>query len=442
MIDRTKIPVPTGNVSFEIPQIKHFISPKGDDVYFIGKNKLPIVNFSILFNCGSKFDSIENKGLALLTSFMIDEGAGKYDTFQISNEFEKLGTIFNINVNHDSFLFSILTLRENFERSLELLSMIINQPRFDEKDFHREKKKLIDKILQLKDEPGFIASVAFDKQIFKDCYYAYPSIGYEHTVININIDDVKNYYHKYIKKSKRKFIVTGNTSEEEISKLIDKYFDVTEPSFENIIFELQQDTSTRYFIVHKENSAQGEIRIGHLSKKRNSPDYFAKKIMNSILGGEFFSRINLNLREHKGFTYGAHSAFYYHQNAGYFEVSTSVNINNVAEAVHEILIELEKIKTHISDEEIKLAKSFSIKHFPANFETYTQLAQSIILLLNHNLPLNYYNEYIKNIESVDKVDVINAAKENIHPEKLTILVVGDKNKILPQFKNNLIELDI
>jgi len=445
MIDRTKVPLPSENISFEIPKINYFTSSKGHEIFYTRKEKLPIVSFSIVLFSGSKFDNENQNGLALLTSFMIDEGAGKYDAFQLSNEFEKLGTIFSITVNHDTFSFSILSLKENFERSLELLSIILDEPHFEEKDFQREKKKLLDKIKQLKDEPSYIASTAFDKQIFQDCYYSYPSIGYEQTVNNITLDDVKDFYVKYIKNSKKKFIAAGCLSENEISNLIDKYFTSNKILIPEVKLKLPEKSVTKYFIVHKENSAQGEIRIGHLDGLRKSPDYFANKLMNSILGGEFFSRINLNLRERKGFTYGAHSSFNYYQNAGYFEISTAVNIENVGESISEILFELNNIKQSITKEEINLAKSFLIKHFPSNFESYTQLAQSIALLLIHNLPLNYYNEYIHNIESVTEEEIINAAKKNIHLDELTILVVGDKNKILPQLKtmtNELIELDI
>ncbi len=445
MIDRTKAPVPSDNITFEIPQINNFISSNGYEIFFTCKEKLPIVSFNVILFSGSKYDPENKNGLALLTSFLIDEGAGKYDAFQLSNEFEKLGTIFSITVNHDTFALSILSLKENFERSLELLSIILNEPRFDEKDFQREKKKLINKIKQLKDEPAYIASTVFDKQIFQECYYAYPSIGYEHTINNITLDDVKEFYNKYIKNSKKKFIAAGYLQQEEISRLIDKYFTSNEIILPELELKLPKKTSTKFFIVHKENSAQGEIRIGHLDGLRKSPDYFANKLMNSILGGEFFSRINLNLREKKGFTYGAHSSFNYYQKAGYFEISTAVNIENVGESVSEILYDLNNIKQNITLEEINLAKSFLVKHFPSNFESYTQLSQSIALLIIHNLPLNYYNEYINKIESVTEEEIIDAAKKNIHSDKLTIVVVGDKNKILPQLKmltNELIELDI
>lgn len=444
MIDRTIIPKPSQNISFEIPKIKNIKTSRGNEIYFIKKDKLPIINFTILFFTGSKYDPFDKKGLALLTSFLIDEGAGKYDAYQLSNEFEKLGTIFSITVNHDTFSFTFLSLKENFERSLELVSLILNEPWLKEKDFLRERKKLLDRILQLKDEPSYLAASVFNKQIFLNTYYSYPSVGYENTVKNISLNDIKDYYEKYLKNIPKKFLAAGNISEEEISLLVDKYFSNNLYTAPQIELKLPEKSFTKFYIVHKENTPQAEIRIGHIAKKRNSPDYFPTKIMNSILGGEFFSRININLREKRGITYGAHSSFIYYQNAGYFEVSSAVNIESTSEAIKEILNELNNIKQNIKTEEIQLAKSYSIKHFPSNFESYTQLVQSIALLVIYDLPLNYFENYVNNIEKVSTEEIYSAASNNIHTDNLTILAVGDKNKLLPQLKTlseQIIELD-
>lgn len=445
MIDRTKPPQPSDKISFEIPKIKLLHSANGTEILYIKKDKLPMVYCTILFFSGSKLDPTNQKGLAFLTSLLIDEGAAEYDALQLNNEIEKLGTILNINVNHDTFSFSILSLKENFERSFELLSKILNEPKFEEKDFLREKKKVLDKILQLRDEPSFIASSAFDKQIFGDNYYAYPEIGYDETVNNISNNDVIEYYKNYLQNSERKFIVVGNISEEEILQLTDKHFSFETLSIIEPEFVQPKKSKTKFYFVHKAESAQGEIRIGHISKTRTSPDYFATLIMNTILGGQFISRINLNLREQKGFTYGAHSSFNYFQKAGYFEIDTAVNIENVGEAVSEIFTELNNIQKNISKEEIELAKSYLIKRFPSNFETYAQLTRNISLLVIHSLPFDYYENYIQIIDSVTDDEIIDAARQNIYPNELSVLVVGDKNKILPQLKNlseEVIELDI
>ena len=446
MIDRTTAPKASGTISFMIPQIRKLITSNGVEIYHVKKEKLPIVQLIAISQAGGKFDPPEKKGLSFLTSLMIDEGAGEFNSLQLNNELEKLGTIMSISSDHDSLSFSILSLGENFDRSFELLSKILNEPRMEEKDFDREKKKMLDKILQLKDEPSYIASQAFDKLIFNKNYYGKPTIGLNETVRNISLKDIKNFYNEKINRSVFKFIAAGNISADEIIELTEKYIRGKRSQVEEPSFIPSERSKTKFYFIDKKDSAQSEIRIGHLSKTRDAEDFYSTRIMNTILGGQFSSRINLNLREHKGFTYGAHSTFNYLQNAGSFEVSTSVNIENTGESIVEIIKELNGIRKNISEEEINFAKSYSIKQFPSRFETYTQTARNIVPLIIHSLPTNYYDNYTTHLESVSKEEISEAALNNIFPDELIVLSVGEKNKIEPQLKSisegHLIELDI
>jgi zinc protease len=446
-INRSNAPAPTLKALFELPQIKVLKADNGLEIFYVKKERLPIVQTVIISDTGSINDIENKKGLAFLTSLLIDEGAGNYDALQLNNELEKLGTITSINVNHDTFLFSILSLKENFERSFELLSKIILEPHFSEKDFSREKKKMIDKILQLKAEPSFIASSAFEKILFNNSPYGFPEIGYEQTTAEITNKDVVEFYRNYFLKSNFKAVVVGSIDVVEIQKLFNKYFG-------NLVIDARRKLEIlpsasgkrKLYFVDKKDSAQSEIRIGNISKERNSPDFYASRIMNTILGGQFSSRINLNLREKRGFTYGAGSSINYYKHAGFFEVSTAVNIQNTGEAVGEIMNELEMIRKKIDDDEIEFAKSYLIKQFPSKFETYSQIAQNILPLIIHNLPIDYYSNYTSMLENVSKKEIIESAVEYILPEFMTILVVGDKNQIIPQMKKianaEAIELDI
>ncbi|MDQ7817116.1 MAG: pitrilysin family protein [Melioribacteraceae bacterium] len=446
-MNRSSAPEPTKKISFDIPQIKVLNLNNGLEVYYVKKEKLPIVQSVIISSTGSIGDPDDKKGLAFLTSLLIDEGAGGYDALQLNNELEKLGTITSISANHDTFSFSILSLKENFERSFELLSKIILEPRFEEKDFAREKKKMLDKILQLKDEPSFIASSAFEKRLFKDAPYGSPEIGFEQTASRISNGDVKSFYRKNFRGSNFKSIVVGNITEEEIVRLFNKYLNTLKSKYgENDPIILPAQEKTKIYFVDKKDSAQSEIRIGHITKKRDAEDFYAARLMNTILGGQFSSRINLNLREKRGLTYGAGSSINYFKNAGYLEVSTAVNINNTGEAVSEIVNELNLIREKIFDEEIEFAKSYLIKQFPSKFETYTQIAKNISPLIVHNLPIDYYYSYEKSIELVTTDEIGKAALEYIKPDETTIVVVGDKTEVIPQLRSlsssEPIELDI
>lgn len=447
MIDRSTAPTPEKSLSFILPDLKELELANGIKLFFVRKEKLPIIFTDVLVFAGSKYDLPLKRGTGYLTSLLIDEGAAEYDSLALNGEFEKLGSVFSVSSNHDLISMTLLSLKENFNRSLELLSKVILTPRFDDLDFEREKKKVLDRILQLKDESSFIASSAFDKKIFGDTSYAFPEIGYENTVEGINNNDVRSFYRENITAANSKFIVVGNLTESEAIDYFNKYLGEWNTTHNSKpVSEIPKRSSTNFYFVHKENSAQSEIRIGHIAKKRNAIDYIPTKIMNTILGGQFSSRINLNLREAKGYTYGANSSYHYHRDAGLFEVSTAVDIENTGAAISEILKELEGIRKNILPEEIDLAKSYLIKQFPSRFETYSQVAKNIEQLLIHELPIEELKDYTKKIESATHDEIYTSALENVFPDELVVVAVGDRSKIASQLQKltdkEVCELDL
>ncbi len=446
MIDRSNAPAPEKSLSFNLPEVKELELANGIKLFFVRKEKLPIVFTEVLVSAGSKFDPPGKRGMGYLTSLLIDEGAGEYDSLALNGEFEKLGSVSSVSSNHDLISMTLLSLKENFNRSLELLSKIILTPRFEEKDFTREKKKVTDRILQLKDEPSFIASSVFDKRVFGDTYYASPEIGYENSVNAISNNDIKIFYRDNITAANTKFIVVGNLTEAEAVDQFNKYLGGWNTTLNSsLAFEMPKRKPTSFYFVHKENSAQSEIRVGHIAKRRSAEDFIQTRIMNTILGGQFSSRINLNLREEKGFTYGAGSSYQYYQDAGSFEVSTAVDIDNTGAAIFEIIKELKGIRENISPEEIELAKSYLIKQFPSRFETYSQVAKNIEQLVIHNLPIDDMKDYTNKVESATRAEVCSSALENVFPDELVVVAVGDRSKISSQLQNltgkEAVELD-
>ncbi len=446
-IERNNKPLPAGEINFSLPGIHKFKNANGLQVLFIEKKKLPIIQINLLFNAGSKFDPEGKKGLANLLAMCIDEGAGKYDALQLSDEFDILGTHFNINTTEDNIYFSIQSLSEHFHRSIELLSDVINKPRFDEQDFERERRKISVRILQIKDEPDEIADLVFDHVVFgKQSPYAFPIIGYEDNIKNINLSDIKNYYKEFLHPTNSALIVVGNTSKEEIEKELNVLFNGKEKG------NIRQseaippaEKQTRLYFVDKKDAVQSEIRVGHIASRRNEGDYYKKTILNMILGGQFVSRINLNLRERNGYTYGAISRFSYFKEGANFYVATSVNSENTVNAIKEILNELKEIRNGVSKEELEFAKSSLIRKFPSSFETNKQIAQNLTGMFIHNLPDDYFNSYLNKIKSVSLEDVNQCAVKSILPDEAVIVVVGDKAKLKDELEKftgiKMIEVD-
>lgn len=436
--DRSIKPEQKSDLKFIPPVIKEFQLKNGLNIYYIHKDKLPLMRLNMIFDAGSKFDPIEKKGLAYLTSLTIDEGADGLNALQLSDGFDLLGSNFSVFADNDSINFSLQSLSENFEKSFELFSKIILKPDFAEEDFLREQKKLITQILQSKDDPEYLADQIFEKIIFgKSNEYAYPVMGYENLVQSINRNDLINHYQKFISPKNSFLVAAGSLPFDELIQIIDKYFSHWQNNFVQERLNLKSDKNHKsIFIFHKEGSVQTEIRTGHLSSKRSNKDYFQKLILNHIIGGQFSSRINLNLRERNGYTYGASSRFQYFKDAGFFQVATSINSENTFNALNEIFFELDNLKNGISEKELEFAKSSIAKKFPMNFETYRQIVFNISAKILFDLPNDYFEKYIENINAVTKQDVESTAINSIQNDNLITLLVGDKNLLKEQLKNS------
>lgn len=436
MLNRKIKPEPFGKIKFSLPEIKEFARKNGVKILFVKKDSLPLVQFLLLCNAGSIFDPVTKKGLSNLTAMTLDEGAGEYDALQLSDEIDMLGSQLNVRSDEDNLIISLQTLKENAGRSFELLSKIILEPHFNDEDFQRQKRKVLTAIIQRKDNPDDVAEHIFEYNLYgKENPYSNLILGTEKNINSITTEDVKSFYNKFLTSSNATLIVVGDTSEEEIIGLIDKHLSNWKKQVSEIN-EISKPIKKGSYVVfcNKENAMQSEIRVGHLASKRNEGNYFAKLILNMILGGQFSSRINLNLREDKGYTYGAFTRFNYYKNQAHFYVSTSVSTENTGNAIREILSELKRIREGITDRELEFAKSSLIRKFPSNFETYSQVAANLTGKVIFSLPEDYFNTYLDNVRSVSKNDVNEAAVKEILAEETLIAVVGDKSKIREQLK--------
>lgn len=442
MIDRKLPPEPVEEIFFSLPDIHETTLENGLKITYIQKDNLPITRIALLIDCGSKLDPANQKGLANLTSMVIDEGADGLSALEISDAFDTLGSNFSITCDSETISIKLQSLTENLDSSLNIFSKVLLKPDFGELDFIREKKKILTRILQLSDDPDFLAQRIMEYQVLNELNnYAYPSLGYIDQINEISNADIRNFYLNNFRPEISNIVAAGNLHFEEFLQTITPYFKEWKriDSTRNQIFPDNQ-TQKRIFLFDKKNSVQSEIRVALPSPKRNEYSFFPRLILNSILGGQFTSRINLNLREDKGYTYGAFSGFNYFKNSAYFYVSTSVGIEFTSEAINEIYKEMNEIRKGITKEELAFAKSSIIKKFPSNFETYRQVTGNLATKIIHSLPDDYFNNYIKNIAAVTSEQVNKAAEDLILPEKAICVIVGEKNSLLPKIKSSSMEI--
>lgn len=437
-LNRTVKPEASTEISFVLPEIETFKLKNALEVVLVKRENLPIIRFNLVVNAGSKTDPVGKKGLANLFAMMIDEGAGDYNGLELMDEFDIIGSNFDTNCNNDGIYLGLRTLTENLDRSLELFSQVIKHPHFDDVSFAREKRKVLIRLLQLKDDTEEIASSVFEYLVFGESDpYAFPVNGYESDVNNIKLDDIKKFYSTYFYPNNCALIIVGDVDRIEIEHKLNAVLNEWEPKvlkFEEPEYKLEEHKGV--YIVHKPDAVQSEIRIGHISAKRNKHDFFQRTLLNTILGGQFSSRINLNLREAKGYTYGAFSRFNYYKDGAYFYVTTSVSVENTVNAVNEIFNELNKIKHGVTEDELEFAKRSTIRKYPSNFETNRQIAFNLTTKYLYNLPDDYFLTYPDHIRDTSIDSVNNAAVEHILPKDAIIVLAGNKEKIIPLLQEN------
>ncbi|MCU0331840.1 MAG: insulinase family protein [Ignavibacteriaceae bacterium] len=434
VIDRKQRPATSGNIYFTLPAVQTYQLSNGLKIYFSKKNELPLIRINFLVNSGSRFDPDELKGLSNLLAMCIDEGAGKYDALQLADEFEMLGAQFSVSSDPDVTVISLQVLSENFVPALNLLANVITEPHLKEIDFNREKRKVLARLEQAKAEPDYVAEITFEYFLFgSDSPYAFPTVGIESTVQKIQIESMRDLYQKKFSPFNSSVVVVGDIDLKSLQTELSEAFRDwnTKATIKEPLFNLKK-SQRKIYIINKKDAVQTEIRTGHLSSKRSEKDFFQKQIMNLALGGQFSSRLNLNLREKNGYTYGIHSRFEYFKEAGHFAVSTSVDIENTTNALREIYSEINKIKDGITEVELEFAKSSLMKRYPANFETYRQITGNISSKIIHNLPDDYFETYIEKVNSVSLNEVNKVTFESIQPEELITLLVGDSKTILSQ----------
>ncbi|MBT8391848.1 MAG: insulinase family protein [Ignavibacteria bacterium] len=436
-IRRNKRPKTGVETKFSLPKFKKYFLKNGSEIYTVKKTDLPIIKITFIINSGSKFDPKNKNGVSNLTGMCIDEGSGKYNALQLADEFDFLGAQFSIQSDSDITVLSLQVLTENFDAAFELLSFVILLPHFNENDFQRERRKVQTRIEQLKDAPDYIANSAFEYFLFGKAHpYAFPVIGISESIKEIEISNLKNFYKGFFKSRNTSIVAVGNFDDNKLLKKVENVFENWDNGEKISTQNLNGNKNKqKIYVVNKQDSVQTEIRLGHNSSKRDELDYFQKHILNLILGGQFSSRLNLNLREKHGYTYGIRSQFNYYKDDAYFSVSTSVSTENTAAAVNEILTELNKIRDGITDEELTFAKSSISRRFPLNFETYSQIASNIASKIIHNLPDDYFQKYLTNILNIKIEEVNSAAFKSIIPESALVVLCGDEKKINEQLSS-------
>ena len=426
-------PKPGPTRRYRFPEFQDETLPGGIRLLTAPVNKLPITTILVVVDAGSVNEPRGKEGIASLTAAGLLEGTNQFDGAELAQKFEQLGTSLESGADWDSAFVTITVLSDKLEEATRLLGEVISSPVFPEREVERLKAERLAEILQLESEPRGLADEKFSEFLYSpESRYSRPDEGSTESVSALSRKDVEDFYRSTYCSEGTTVVVVGDVTPERARAIVAEAFQKWPAGARK---EAQLITAPRakgrnVHILHKPEAPQSELRVGHVGLPRRHPDFFPTLVMNAVLGGLFGSRINLNLREVHGYTYGASSHYDWRRGAGPFVVSTAVQSEVTAPALTEVLLEIDRIRSDkISDEELTLARDYLEGVFPIRYESTAAIATALATLVVHSLPANYYDAYRKNIHNVSADAVLAAANAHLHPLELQTVIVGDAKTI-------------
>lgn len=450
--DRSKIPAAGPNPVVKVPVVWKKNFPNGIKMMGAANTEIPAVTINIKIPGGHMAMATDTSklGLPAITASMLNEDTKNYSAEQMAVELQKLGSSISVTDDMDGIVFSVQSLKKNLQPTLALLEEKMLSPNFTAQAFSRIQKQALEGFKQIKSQPAAIAGIVIDKINFGvNNILGMSDNGTENTIRNLALKDAEDFYSKYLTSQGTNVVVVGDISQAEIVNQL--AFLTKLPNKKVIIPKATPAASvakTTIYLVDVPKAAQTEFRVGNATglKYDATGEYYRLGLMNHILGGDFNSRLNINLREDKGYTYGARSAFTSGKETGDFVFSSGIRADATDSALVEVLKEMGNYsKSGIKPDELAFLKSAIGQRDARLYETPAQKAGFVGRMLEYNLPANFVSLQNNILKSLTKQQVDALARKWINTSKMNILLVGDKAKILPglqKFGYEIVELDV
>ncbi|PWK27374.1 putative Zn-dependent peptidase [Arcicella aurantiaca] len=425
MLDRTISPDFQTIQNINIPPVQVITLSNGISLYVINVGEQPVIKVEFSFDAGNLQES--QNGVSLFTAKMITEGTTKYNSAEISEYFDKFGSFTESGQGLDRASFTVYGLKKHLSSLLPMVQELLNDAVFPEGELETL-KKIQQQTLQVNSgKTAFIANKTFRKKIFGDSHPYGNSIS-EEAIQAVNQDLLINFYSDFWKGKPFKIFLSGNVGEAEIA-LIEQYFGKTDLGKSPLKkeYSLAMFNKGENVLVEKEGAVQSSIRMGKQFMTRKHPDFFTMLLLNETLGGYFGSRLMKNIREDKGFTYGISSNLALFGQAGYFVIGTDVKKEFTQQTIDEIHKEIKILQTElISSNELETVKNYMIGSFAGSLNTPFDIADRYKVIFSENLSLDFYQNYISNIQQISDVMLLEAANKYLDIDSLFEIVVGGK----------------
>ncbi|HET6364707.1 MAG TPA: pitrilysin family protein, partial [Nitrospirota bacterium] len=380
---------------------------------------------------GSTAEPEDKPGLASITASLLMQGTSRRSAGRINSEIDFIGGSLSVAGGNDFASASLRVLKKDIRTGFDLLSDVLMNPVFDQKEIDRKVKETLAEIQRQKEEPGIVAGEAFTKAVYGRHAYGRTNDDVAAYLPKLTRQDIFNFYTARYSPNRTIIAVVGDVNEKEIIALLQEYFKGWKRSDQPLPASVPPSVIEKT-VVHKinKNITQANIDMGNIGISRENPDFYAVMIMNYILGGGgFSSRLMDNIRDNKGLAYDVHSVFSAQKEPGAFSVSIQTKNESANEVIAETLKEIRRIQTEtVSDKELADAKAYFTGSFPLKMDTYAKIAGILTSIEIYNLGLDYPQKYSALINAVTREDIKRVAKQYLHPDSLVIVVVANLEK--------------
>ncbi|HVZ77237.1 MAG TPA: pitrilysin family protein, partial [Gemmatimonadaceae bacterium] len=435
--DLTKPPKLGPPPALSLPPVVTRRLPNGLQVLIIEHHELPLLDAVLVVKTGGEANPAGRPGVANMTARLLDEGTTTRSSLEIADQEAYLGISIDASSGWDASRVALHTPTAQLDSALALFADVVLHPSFPAREFDRVQQEALTELMQIPDRGPTIASRAFARILFGAAHpYGQPLSGTEASVRSMTRDELAAFHATYFRPNNATLILVGDVRPDDIMARVTRLFgawaagDVPQHPVPGV----QARAATRVYLIDKPGAAQSSFRIGSVSAPRSTPDYFAIQVMNTILGGAFTSRLNENLRETHGYTYGAGSGFDMRRAPGPFVASAEVVSAKSDSALIEFMRELRNIREPVPQKELNKAKRYLELSLPGEFETTTDIANQFVPVIAYGLPLDYYNGAVRQIDHVSQADVQRVARKYVDPAYLTIVIVGDRASIEPKLE--------
>jgi predicted Zn-dependent peptidase len=432
-VDRSHPPQLVRAPALRVPPVQTARLPNGLEIALVEMHEVPVVDINLVVRAGSVRDPADLPGLGTFTANMLDEGAGRRTALGIAEQAAYLGANFGTGASYEWATVFLHVPKRQLDSALDLMADVALRPTFADSEVTRQRDLRRSAIIQLRDQPTQQAPIAFNAIVFGAQHpYGWPTNGTDASTAALSQGRVQEFYRAFYRPNNARLLIVGDITMAEARRLIAARFGAWERGEATPlpVATAPAHGPRTFYLVDKPGAAQSVIRIGNVGVARNTPDYFAIQVLNTILGGSFTSRLNQNLRETHGYTYGANSGFAMRRLPGPFSAQASVATAKTDSSLIEFLGELRRIRDSIIPaEELAKAKAYIALGLPRDFETTQGAAGQYMDLVQNDLPLDYYSTYVERIGAVTAADVQRAARRYIDADHFAIVVVGDKSQI-------------